>query len=296
MPHTPDPQPATTVVALEPAALRELAVRVATEAGEVLVDHARRGFRAQTKSSATDPVTDADRASERHVVAALLAARPDDGIVGEEEMGDRPGTSGLRWIIDPLDGTVNYTYGHPQWSVSIAVADESGVLAGAVVDPGRGEVFAAARGHGATRDGAPLAVTAVTDPALTLVATGFSYEAAVRVVQGSQVADLVTRVRDVRRGGSAALDLAWVAAGRLDGYWEYGLNEWDWAAAGLLVREAGGATRADHVDVHGRRLQVVAGNAAVVEHLADWADTTAAALAAGSGRGRVDVSGEEVSP
>ncbi len=268
-----------TRVGTDPADLRDLAVRVATEAGEVLVEHARRGFTSQSKSSATDPVTDADRASEQHVVTALLAARPDDGIVGEEEMGDRPGTSGLRWIIDPLDGTVNYTYGHPQWSVSIAVADGDDVVAGAVVDPGRGEVFSAARDHGASLDGVPLTVTTVVDPAFTLVGTGFNYEADVRAVQGPQVADLVTRVRDIRRGGSAALDLAWVAAGRVDGYWEYGLNEWDWAAAGLLVREAGGVTRADHVDVHGRRLQVVAGNAAVVEHLADWADTTAARLA-----------------
>ncbi len=266
-------------VPARPAALRDLAVRVAVEAGDLLVEHALRGFDAQAKSSATDPVTDADRASERHLVAALLDARPDDGIQGEEDMGDRAGTSGLRWILDPLDGTVNYTYGFPQWCVSVAVAADDQVLAGAVVDPIRGEVFAAARDGGATLNGEPIAVTAVTDPAMTLVATGFAYRPEVRQVQGRQVADLVGRVRDVRRAGSAALDLAWVAAGRIDGYWEYGLNAWDWAAGGLVVREAGGHTRQDTVEVLGTRLQVVAGNPDVVAHLVDWADTTAAHLA-----------------
>lgn len=250
----------------------------------MLVAHARRGFATTAKSSATDPVTDADRASERQVVESLLAARPDDGIEGEEDTGDRAGTSGLRWIIDPLDGTVNYTYGLPQWCVSIAVADDDGGVAGAVVDPVRGEVFAAARGQGATRDGDTLAVTSVSDPAMTLVATGFGYQPEVRRIQGRQVADLVVRVRDVRRGGSAALDLAWVAAGRIDGYWEYGLNAWDCAAGALLVTEAGGTVRRSTVDVHGPRLQVVAGNADVVAHLAEWADTIALDLAVPAGR------------
>lgn len=279
-----------SIVTADPADLRDLAVRVAREAGDLLVEHAQRGFGQQSKSTATDPVTDADRASERHVVTSLLAARPDDGIVGEEDIGDRPGTSGLRWIVDPLDGTVNYTYGIPQWCVSIAVADTDvhgdvdgdadgdQVLAGAVVDPRRGEVYAAARGEGTTLDGRPLAVTTVADPAMTLVATGFSYEVDVRRVQGPQVSDLVTRVRDVRRGGSAALDLAWVAAGRIDAYWEYGLNPWDCAAGGLLVREAGGVTRSDRVTVHGPRLQYLAGNAAAVDHLAAWVDGRAADL------------------
>ncbi|MBY5164301.1 inositol monophosphatase family protein [Salsipaludibacter albus] len=254
-----------------PEHLRDLAVAVGTAAGEVLAEHARTGWEASTKTSATDPVTDADRASERHIVDALLAARPDDGIVGEEDTGDRAGTSGLRWVIDPLDGTVNYTYRNPQWAVSIAVVDDDGPLAGAVVDPGRGEVFAAARDGGATLDGAPLQVTPVEDLALTLVGTGFGYDPRVRAVQGRQVADLVARVRDVRRGGSAALDLAWVAAGRLDAYWEYGLNPWDWAAGSLLVTEAGGIVHRSTVEVHGQRDQVVAGNAVAVGHLVEWA-------------------------
>lgn len=253
-------------------ALRELAVEVAGAAGRVLAEHARDRLEVDTKTSATDPVTQADRASERLIVDRLLRARPDDGIVGEEDVGDRAGTTGLRWVIDPLDATVNYTYRLPHWCVSVAAVDDDGPVAGAVVDPVRGEVFAAARGQGGTLGDVPLAVTEVADPAMTLVATGFGYDVEVRRAQGLDVADLVTRVRDVRRAGSAALDLAWVAAGRLDAYVEFGLQPWDWAAGQLLVTEAGGRATALSRRLSGQvRPGLVAGGAAAHDFLVDWA-------------------------
>lgn len=226
-------------------ALLSLAVSVAVEAGALLLRYQDRRLVYETKTSTTDPVSEADRASERLVVERLTAARPDDGMLGEEAAGDRGGTSGIRWVIDPLDGTVNYLYGIPQWCVSIAAEDDRGALVGVVHDPNRGETFSGRRGHGASLGERPLAVTDVPDLDRALVATGFAYDPAVRADQGADAAELLRRVRDLRRAGAAALDLAWVADGRLDAYLEFGLQPWDWAAGRLLVEEAGGVA-SDH--------------------------------------------------
>jgi myo-inositol-1(or 4)-monophosphatase len=219
----------------------ELAERLAHEAGEVLV--ARFGGPAEAlaqKSSPTDMVSDADRAAERLVLDALRAERPDDGVLGEEG-AHVAGTSSRRWVVDPLDGTTNYLYGQPTWAVSIALEDAEGLAAGVVHAPVLGETYAAARGRGARLNGEPLTVREAVEPAAALVGTGFGYAADLRARQAELLLRILPRVRDIRRGGSAALDLAWVAAGRLDGYWERGLNAWDWAAGSLLVTEAGGA-------------------------------------------------------
>ena len=203
----------------------------------------------RSKSTRTDLVSDADERAERAVVAYLRERRPDDGLVAEE--GSRTESrSGLRWYVDPLDGTINYLYGIPHWCVSVACADEGGAIAGAVFDPLRDELFTATRGGGARLGDAPLATTAVTDPGLALVATGFSYESAERAAQVAFVGRVAGGIRDIRRAGSAALDLAWVAAGRLDAYFEVMRSPWDTAAGELLVREAGGAvTWTEHTEI-----------------------------------------------
>jgi myo-inositol-1(or 4)-monophosphatase len=233
------------VAVAEHQALLDLAIEVAREAGALLLDAAERlatgvDLEVGTKSSATDPVSAADRASEDLIAGRLSAARPEDGLIGEEDRAPRTSRSGLTWVVDPLDGTVNFLYGIPTWCVSIACVDADGGLVAVVHDPNRDETFVAVRGGGAWLGERRLGVTGVDDLAATLVATGFAYDPVVRAVQGRWVAELVTRVRDVRRSGSAALDLAWVAAGRVDAFLEVGLGVWDWAAGGLLVTEAGG--------------------------------------------------------
>jgi myo-inositol-1(or 4)-monophosphatase len=218
----------------------ELATAIAHEAGAGLRDaFGRLGELAITaKSTPTDLVSEADVATERLIRARLDAARPDDAIMGEEG-DDRPGTSGLRWVVDPLDGTVNFLFGIPQWCVSIACEDDEGVLAGVVYDPMREETWAAARGGDATLNGARVTGSGRTELATALVATGFGYAAEVRESQARVVARLLPRVRDVRRFGSAALDLAWAAAGRFDAYYERGVHHWDVAAGGLICARAG---------------------------------------------------------
>ena len=224
----------------DPSQLREIAVHAAREAGALLRHHAERGLRGlDTKSTATDMVSDADREAEELLGRLLAEARPDDGLLGEEGAG-REGTSGLRWVVDPLDGTTNFVFGYPQWAVSVAVEDDQGPLAGAVYDPSRDEMFAAGRGRGTTLNGNRVHVRGTHDLGQALVATGFSYSAERRALQADQLARVLPRVRDVRRGGAAAIDLAWVAAGRLDAFWESDLSHWDWAAGALLVLEAGG--------------------------------------------------------
>ncbi|MDQ3401267.1 MAG: inositol monophosphatase [Chloroflexota bacterium] len=226
-----------SALAVELLALAEGAARAA---GEILLERWRGpATGVTTKSSHTDPASDADRAAEVAIVSRIHAARPDDAIVAEEG-GATAGGSGIRWLIDPLDGTVNYLYGVPQWSVSIAALEGNEAVAGVVHDPVRDELFVASRGGGAWCGVERLSVSSETDLARVLLMTGFSYVAEERVVQARQQAQLVARVRDLRRFGSAALDLAWTAAGRADAYLETVANPWDWAAGVLLVREAGG--------------------------------------------------------
>ncbi len=229
--------------------LAELAAEAARLAGGLLLERAEGGAESAvtSKSTPTDLVSEADLAAQHAIRELLSARRPDDGFLGEEG-GDEPGTSGLRWIVDPLDGTVNFLFGIPQWSVSVAVADAEGALAGAVYDPNRGELFTATRG-GPARLSAPWGHAELhgraADPredgglGTAMVATGLAYDAAVRERQGEVLARLVGRVRDIRRLGSAALDLAWTAAGRYDAYFERTVKPWDIAAGELICRSAG---------------------------------------------------------
>jgi myo-inositol-1(or 4)-monophosphatase len=214
------------------------------------------------KSSATDMVSDADRAAEDAIAELIRRERPDDALLGEEGTA-AGGSSGRRWVVDPLDGTTNYLYGLPVWAVSVAVEDADGGVAGVVLDPTRDELFAAARGEGATLGGAPIRVREGTPLEESLIATGFAYGAAQRAEQARVLQHVLPRVRDVRRAGAAAIDLAWVAAGRLDGYFERGLNPWDWAAGRLLVAEAGGAV----ADLRGEPAGLVAAGSSLAGEL-----------------------------
>jgi myo-inositol-1(or 4)-monophosphatase len=220
--------------------LLDLALGAAREAGVLLLE--RFGGPAsgvESKSSTTDMVSDADRAAERLLLDRIATARPDDGILGEEG-ADVTGSSGLRWVVDPLDGTTNYLFGYPVWSVSIACEDDAGGVVAVVHDPVRGETFAAQRGQGATLNGRPIRTRVPRGLDRALVGTGFAYAPEDRAFQARVLTHVLSHVRDVRRGGSAALDLAWVACGRLDGFYEWGIKHWDRAAGMLLVAEAGG--------------------------------------------------------
>jgi len=261
----------------DPGALLRIAMDAAGEAGRLLAywrGHQRPEV-VDTKSSPTDVVTEMDRRSEALITERIRAVRPGDTVLGEEggqTLGgpDAPSGSGVRarvrWVVDPLDGTVNYLYGLPDWAVSIAAEVDGTVLAGVVAVPHRGETFTAVAGQGAwlRRDGDPanairLHCTTGVPLGRALVGTGFAYDSGVRRVQGEVVAALLPHVRDIRRGGAAAVDLCSVAAGRLDAYFERGLHYWDYAAGGLIAREAG----------------------AVVGGLSGRAEITSVALAAG---------------
>jgi len=229
----------------------DLAERAARAAGEVLMSYYGRAPEGlASKSSATDPVSDADREAERVIRELLERERPDDGLVGEE--GSRiTADSGRRWIVDPLDGTVNFLYGLRAWGVSIALEDEDGLAVGVVFNPVSGECFAAEGGKGATLNGRPLHVTECRSLDQAMVATGFSYESVRRAEQAEILLKLLPRIRDLRRAGAAALDLAYVAAGRVDAFYERGLKRWDEAAGRLLVHEAGGTTAELEGEPHG---------------------------------------------
>ncbi len=217
--------------------LLQVAVEAARAAAAVLVERfdAAGGPRGvATKSTPTDLVSEADVMAERAIRELLGRRRPDDAILGEE--GDEiAGTTGLRWVVDPLDGTVNYLFGIPQWCVSVACEGR----AGAILDPLRDELFEVAAGAGARLQGRPLRGSRRDALSTALVATGFAYDAGVRARQAEVVARLLPRVADVRRLGSAALDLAWTAAGRCDAYYERGVSTWDVAAGTMLCSEAG---------------------------------------------------------
>jgi len=224
---------------MTPPELRALAESVAREAGARLLEaFAGPATGVEAKSTPTDLVSAADQGAEALIRSRLAAARPDDGFLGEEG-GDEAGSSGLRWIVDPLDGTTNFLFGIPQWAVSIAVEDAGGVLAGAVYDPPRGQLWSAERDGPALLDGEPVRGSGRTELATALIATGFGYDADVRRAQAVAIAGLLPDVRDVRRFGAAALDLAWTAAGRYDAYFERGVQRWDVAAGALMCERAG---------------------------------------------------------
>jgi len=231
----------------DPAALLGLARAAADEAAQMLARRRPAGPAGRpevtaTKSSPTDAVTEMDRAAEALISERIRAERPGDAILGEE--GGESGHGRVRWIVDPLDGTINYIYGLADWAVSIAAEVDGQVLAGVVAVPRHGEVFTAIAGQGSwlhlgAGPAVPLRCNAGVPLRQALVSTGFGYAPARRAVQGEVVAVLVPRVRDIRRGGSCAVDLCSVAAGRVDAYYERGVNYWDYAAGGLIAAEAG---------------------------------------------------------
>ena len=226
------------------AELRALCEQLAETAGAIALEG--RGHlapSASTKSSHTDMVTKHDLAAERSIRDALAQTRPGDAILGEEE-GSSPGSTGYRWAIDPIDGTTNFAYGLPLWATSVAVSYEGATIAGAVRLPALGRTYSAHREGGATVDGRPISISPTTDIPLALVGTGFGYDADRRRAQARTVARLIGEVRDIRRTGSAAVDLCLVAEGSLDVYYEEHLNEWD-VAAGLLIASEAGATVSD---------------------------------------------------
>lgn len=233
------------------AELRALAERLAADAGAIALAGRRNENQisgqpgghidGDTKSSVTDVVTEFDRAAEAHIVGELRRLRPDDAIIGEEGTDD-DGTSGYAWFLDPIDGTTNFIYDQPAWACSIGVALHGEMQAGAVFIPPLNEMFTAALDAGATRDGQPISASTQTDLSLALVGTGFGFRAETRRQQASFLTELITQVRDIRRLGSAAVDLCMVACGRLDAYYELHLNSWDAAAGDLIARESGAIT------------------------------------------------------
>jgi len=219
--------------------LVSLAEEAATRAGEILLEHFAGSIAGlDTKTSPTDPVSDADRASEAFLLDFIAAKRPGDGVIAEEG-GEESSESGLTWVLDPLDGTVNFLYRIPTWCVSIAIDDGSGTIVGVIHDPNRKETFSAIKGRGATLDGTAIHVSEQKDLSRALIGTGFSYESEAREVQAEIVGRVVPAARDIRRGGSAAIDLASLACGRLDGFFEAPMERWDKAAGVLIAREAG---------------------------------------------------------
>ncbi|MEV6400188.1 inositol monophosphatase family protein [Streptomyces sp. NPDC051907] len=222
--------------------LLSLALAAAHRAGALLRDGRPDDLAvAATKSSPIDVVTEMDIAAEKLITVYLAEHRPDDGFLGEEGASTE-GTSGVRWVIDPLDGTVNYLYGLPTWAVSIAAEKDGETVVGVVEAPMRRETYHAVAGGGAFAGEKPLRCRPAPPLDQALVSTGFNYVASVRSHQADVAQRLIPRLRDIRRSGSAAVDLCDVAAGRLDGYYERGLNPWDLAAGDLIAREAGALT------------------------------------------------------
>lgn len=249
----------------EPAELLELARSVAREAAELLADGHASAAVVQTKSSPTDVVTQMDRAAEELIRRRILRARPADAVLGEE-LGQtgQAGDGAVRWVVDPLDGTVNYVYGLPAWAVSVAAEVAGIVVAGVVCAPMLGSLYTAQLGGGAWLESAKpagrhrLACNDGVALADALIATGFGYEAPQRALQGKVVAGLLPRVRDIRRAGAAAVDLCWVASGQVDAYYERGLHDWDLAAGSLVAREAGAVVGGMHGANPGEAMTIAA--------------------------------------
>jgi myo-inositol-1(or 4)-monophosphatase len=242
-----------------PDDLLALALETARRAGRLLVSERPAGdLERSTKSSPTDVVTVMDTAAERMIVDALRTARPGDGVLGEEGADD-PGTSGVRWVIDPIDGTVNYLYRLPAWAVSIAAERDGEVVAGVVHAPAMGETYTATLGGGAFCDGVRLACTRDVQLEQALVATGFGYERQRRASQARVLTGVLPAVRDIRRAGSCAIDLCLLAAGRVDAYYERGPMPWDIAAGALIAREAGARVEGLHGEPASERFTLAAG-------------------------------------
>jgi myo-inositol-1(or 4)-monophosphatase len=244
--------PETSPLAAE---LLALAHDVAGQAAHLLMERPSH-FDLTEKSTAIDFATQMDEKAEALIVESILSARPDDGIVAEEGAA-RESKSGITWVIDPLDGTVNYFYGLPGWNVSIAARDEAGSLVGVVAAPTINSLWHAVRGEGAFHNGVKIRSTSSIPLDRALLGTGFAYDVADRSEQIAMVASLLPRVRDIRRMGSAAVDLCHVGMGALDGYFERGLKEWDWAAGALVATEAG--AQVAHLGDGARKLTVAAG-------------------------------------
>jgi len=219
------------------AELLKIADSVARAAGKHLMNRPA-SFTFTEKSSAVDFATQMDKQAEEMIVKQLLSYRPDDGIIAEEGSA-RESKSGITWVIDPLDGTVNYLYGLPGWNVSIAAKDKDGVVVGVVNAPSIDGFWSGVRGGGATYNGVKIKCNDPVELSKALLGTGFAYDLNLRVSQGETMAKLLPRIRDLRRNGAAAVDLCYVAMGALDGYFESSLNEWDHAAGGLIAIEAG---------------------------------------------------------
>jgi myo-inositol-1(or 4)-monophosphatase len=251
----------------DPAPLLELATDLSRRAGALALSMHAGLDGHDTKSTPTDVVTAADHACEQLLADGIRAARPDDGFLGEEGASSE-GTSGVRWVVDPIDGTVNYLYGLPQWAVSIGVEVDGQALVGVVFDAAKDELWTAVRGEGAFLGGRRLRCTAVQELSQTLVATGFSYDARRRSVQAQHLARVLPAVRDLRRLGAGSLDLCSVAAGRVDAYYEQGLNPWDMSAGLLIAAEAGARTGDLRGGPAGYRM-VVASAPAVFEPLVE---------------------------
>jgi myo-inositol-1(or 4)-monophosphatase len=259
-----------TVNEMTTSQLHELAVEAATRAGSLLLNRPH-DLGVSSKSSPTDVVTIMDKNSEQLLQNFLLGARPDDGILGEEG-ASIAGSSGVIWVVDPLDGTVNYLYDLPGWAVSVAAQFEGVTISGCVHAPSIGRTWSAARGHGAWLNGEAITCNNPVEFERSLIATGFSYSADMRLLQGEIVHRLLPQVRDIRRNGAAAVDLCHVASGSVDGYFERSLNPWDIAAGELIVREAGGVV-SNLTGGDASYEMTIAGGAAIHARLLDFLRT-----------------------
>jgi myo-inositol-1(or 4)-monophosphatase len=258
--------------------LLALATSLATRASALMLEALRsRQYLTDTKSTPTDMVTEVDRAAESLVVEGIRTARPHDTIVGEEG-ADVVGTSGVRWVVDPIDGTTNFVYGHPGFAVSIAAEFNGVTTVGVVEVPLLHEVFTAVLGRGAHRNGEPIGVGVVDQLDHALVATGFAYDADRRALQSAVLTRVLPKLRDIRRMGAASVDLCSVACGRVDAYYERGLQPWDFAAGALVAREAGAVV--GDLDGGGPSTEfVLAANPALFAPLADLLSTAGAGRA-----------------
>ncbi|MFN8053320.1 MAG: inositol monophosphatase family protein [Acidimicrobiales bacterium] len=224
----------------DPVALRDIALATAVTAADMVRERRRAGFGIDTKSTATDMVTDVDRASDRLIRELLADARPDDGVITEEDT-EITGTTGVVWIADPIDGTTNFVYDHPPYTVSIAAVVDGMPIAGAVVEISADDRYHAALGAGSFRNGVRLGLDAPPPLERAMIATGFGYDPRRRSLQAAVVGSIIDQVRDIRRLGAASFDLCGVAVQRIDAYYEHGLGAWDLAAGQIIAAEAGAA-------------------------------------------------------